>query len=279
MIAWVRSIIAFRSKYRLFHKYILAKSHGQLLDILEINFEKYNRREFIEHDPIQIPHKFKAIEDIEISGFFAATLAWGQRKTIISKSMELMQLMDNAPFDFVKHHSDQDLKSLRYFKYRTFQYTDLLYFIHFFKSYYTRHDSLEDLFVPGHNAGNIRFGIERFHDRFIDDEYFPKRTAKHVASPARKSACKRINMYLRWMIRNDKNGVDFGLWKNIRTDQLVCPCDVHVEKTARQLGLITRQQVDWQMAEELTNALKKFDPSDPVKYDFALFGMGLNARI
>jgi uncharacterized protein (TIGR02757 family) len=234
--------------------------------------------EFIEDDPIQIPHRYSTLQDIEISGFFAATLAWGQRKTIISKCLELMQLMDNSPFEFVKHHSDQDLKSLQHFKHRTFQYTDLLYFIHFFKTYYSDHESLETLFLPGQEAGNIRFGIERFHDRFIDDAYFPKRTGKHVASPARKSACKRINMYLRWLIRKDKNGVDFGLWKNIRMDQLICPCDVHVEKTARKLGLITRQQVDWQMAEELTSALKKFDPFDPVKYDFALFGMGLSAK-
>lgn len=252
--------------------------HSRLLEILESNFQKYNKLDFIQHDPILIPHQFTAIQDIEISGFFAATLAWGQRKTIISKSLELMELMGNTPYDFIMHHSDGDLRSLRHFKHRTFTYTDLLYFIHFFKKYYQNHQSLERLFIPGDDALNVRVGIERFHNLFIDDEYFPQRTGKHVASPAKKSACKRINMYLRWLVRKDSQGVDFGLWKKIRTDQLVCPCDLHVEKIARQLGLISRKQVDWQSAEELTQNLKRFDPVDPVKYDFALFGMGLNSK-
>jgi len=253
---------------------ISEKEH--IFELLEQNYRKYNRPGFIENDPILVPHNFHKLQDIEISGFFAATLAWGQRKTIIKKSLELMRLFDDAPHDFIMNHSDSDLKPLTHFKHRTFNSTDLLYFIHFFQIYYSKHDSLENIFVPGVNEKNVKIGIDRFRQSFISLEFFPSRTGKHVASPAKKSACKRINMFLRWMIRKDAQGVDFGLWKRIRTNQLVCPCDVHVERVARALGLIERKQRDWLMAEELTDHLKVFDPNDPVKYDFALFGMGLN---
>ena len=188
-----------------------------------------------------------------------------------------MKLMDNSPYDFVLNHQDVDLKVLQQFKHRTFNSTDLLYFIHFLNKYYQDHESLEQAFVPAEeNSKNVKSGIENFYQLFIQDEYLPKRTKKQVASPGKKSACKRLNMYLRWMIRNDEKKVDFGLWKQIRPDQLICPCDVHVEKVARKLKLVSRKQVDWQMAEELTTNLIKFDPNDPVKYDFALFGMGMN---
>ena len=250
--------------------------HAHLLELLEVNYHKYNTSAFIENDPISIPHHFMKLQDIEISGFFAATLAWGLRKTIINKSMELMRYFDFAPYDFIRNHSEADLKPLLKFKHRTFNSTDALYFIHFFKSYYATHNSLEDIFLPEAQEPDVKSGIDNFHQHFIADEFFPKRTGKHVASPSKKSACKRINMFLRWMVRQDNAGVDFGLWKNIKPQQLICPCDVHVEKVARKLQLITRKQVDWRMAVELTNNLKKLDNADPVKYDFALFGMGMN---
>lgn len=244
---------------------------------MEDQFRKYNHVSFIEYDPISIPHSFSVKQDIEISGFFAATFAWGLRKTIINKTKELMALMDNAPYDFVMNHQEKDLIQLQAFKHRTFNFTDLLYFIYFFKKYYSKNSTLENLFMPEtSNSENISAGINRFYLEFINEEYFPNRTKKHVASPARGSACKRINMYLRWMVRRDDQGVDFGIWDRIKSSQLICPCDVHVEKVARKLKLVNRKQVDWLMAEELTANLKKFDPDDPVKYDFALFGMGMN---
>ena len=188
-----------------------------------------------------------------------------------------MNLFDFAPYDFIMNHSEPDLKSLLNFKHRTFNTTDLLYFIHYFKEYYSKHDSFEEIFIPvEHNELNVKNGIDNFYNHFISNELFPSRTGKHVASPSKKSACKRINMFLRWMVRKDKNGVDFGLWKNIKPHQLICPCDVHVEKVARKLGLVTRKRADWSMAVELTDNLKKLDSADPVKYDFALFGMEMN---
>ena len=255
----------------------LSFNKEQVRELLEISYRKYNRIDFIKDDPILIPHRFHNLQDIEISGFLIATLAWGQRKTIINKGLELMSLLDLAPYDFVINHRESDLKPLLNFKHRTFNSTDLLYFIHFFKSYYESHQSLEDIFIPNEGI-NVRNGIEAFHTAFVSNEFFPPRTGKHVASPAKNSACKRINMFLRWMVRSDASGVDFGLWKRIRPKQLVCPCDVHVERVARNLGLISRKQRDWIMAEELTENLKAFDPEDPVKYDFALFGMGVYGK-
>jgi uncharacterized protein (TIGR02757 family) len=254
-------------------------SQDHLAELLDFYYNKYNTFSFVDDDPISVPHQFRKLQDIEISGLFAAVLAWGLRKTIINKSRELLSLMDNSPHDFVLNHSDADLKALQHFKHRTFNYTDLLYFIHFLKKTYSVHDTLEELFKPDNEVDHIGVGIDHFYEKFVSDTHFPDRTKKHVASPSKKSACKRINMYLRWMVRKDEGGVDFGLWKKIKTHQLICPCDVHVEKIARKLGLVSRRQVDWLMAEELTENLKVFDPIDPVKYDFALFGMGLNNDI
>lgn len=248
--------------------------------MLESKYKKYNTIAFIENDPISIPHRFNKKQDIEIAGFFAATFAWGLRKTIINKSLELMELFDSAPYDFILNHKENDLKCFLNFKHRTFNSTDLLYFIHFFKEYYLKHESLEDIFIPTENrALNIKSGLDNFYKYFISNEFYSQRTGKHVASPSKKSACKRINMFLRWMVRRDENGVDFGIWKNIKSNQLICPCDIHVEKVARKLQIISRKQVDWRMAVELTESLKKFDPDDPVKYDFALFGMGVNNEL
>lgn len=238
---------------------------------------EYENPEFIPLDPICIPHQYSKLQDVEISGFFAAMLAWGQRPMIIKKSLDLLQRMDNAPYDFVLHHSDEDLKPLLGFKHRTFNATDLLYFVAFFRWFYSRHTSLEEAFLPAKQTPGhfVEAAISRFHELFFSLPDSPQRTRKHVATPQRKSACKRINMYLRWMVRSAEKGVDFGLWRKIRAADLVCPCDVHVGNVARRVGFITRKQNDWRTATELTNHLRRMDPSDPVKYDFALFGLGV----
>jgi len=236
--------------------------------------ERYNDKRFIADDPISIPHRFSSLQDKEISGLFAATLAWGQRRTIIRNCSVLMDMMDNAPYEFVRNHQEHDLIKLQNFVHRTFNGTDLLYFISFLRHHYQQHKSLENLFSIPASALTVEPGLVNFHERFFSLPDFPPRTRKHVATPARGSACKRINMYLRWMVRDDGRGVDFGVWKTIAPRQLVCPCDLHVERVARRLGLIRRKAVDWQWALELTAKLRAFDPADPVKYDFALFGMG-----
>jgi uncharacterized protein (TIGR02757 family) len=248
-----------------------------IVDLLERKAEQYNRPDFIPFDPISIPHRFSLKQDIEITGFWAAVLAWGQRKTIINKCLELCALMDNAPYDFVVNHQDSDLKRFLGFKHRTFNATDTLYFLHFFPQYYRQHDSLEHAFSTAlkPNDETIEIGLIGFHDLFCNSESFPLRTRKHIASPLRKSSCKRLNMFLRWMVRKDEKGVDFGIWNDIKPSQLVCPCDVHVDRVARLLGLIKRPVTDWQTAVELTASLKLIDAADPVKYDFALFGLGI----
>ena len=238
--------------------------------------DKFNRPAFIENDPISIPHLFKKQQDIEIAGLFAAVLAWGQRVTIIRKAKELMIMMDNRPHEFVLNHREQDLKAFEKFKHRTFNATDTLYFIEFLKWFYSSHDSLEEAFVPVVGENNVEGGLIRFQNLFFSLPESPQRTRKHIPSPKRKSTCKRLNMYLRWMVRNDNKGVDFGVWKQIQTQQLICPCDVHVDRVARSLRLIDRKQTDWLTALELTESLKFFDKDDPVRYDFALFGMGVD---
>ncbi|MBO6494779.1 MAG: TIGR02757 family protein [Roseivirga sp.] len=256
------------------------ESSDNLKDFLDSKVEEYNQPRFIPNDPISIPHQYTKPQDIEITGFWASILAWGQRVTIINKCNELFALMDNSPHDFVLNHSENDLKALLKFKHRTFNDTDTLYFVEFFNNYYQQHDSLEDAFLKGIQSTDVSVeqGLVRFHEDFFSLPNAPHRTKKHIATPARKSACKRINMFLRWMVRQDDKGVDFGLWKRIQPSQLVCPCDVHVERVARRFHLIARKQTDWQMAMELTANLKEFDPIDPVKYDFALFGLGVEEK-
>lgn len=252
----------------------------KLKDFLDKKVEEYNTPDFLEDDPLGVPHQFKSRQDIEISGLMASVFAWGQRKTIINKSKEFLSLMDNSPHDFLLNHTEKDLKPFENFKHRTFNATDALYFIAFLSWHYRKYDSLEQIFVEKitPNSENIAQGLNHFFFTFFSLENAPSRTKKHVASPNRNSACKRLNMYLRWMVRKDDKGVDFGLWDKIKPSQLVCPCDVHVERVARELGLITRKPVDWKTAIELTNSLKDFDPNDPVKYDFALFGLGLENK-
>lgn len=244
---------------------------------LDSKVEEYNNPSFIENDPISIPHSFSKKEDIEITGFWTAILSWGQRKTIINKCRELFGYMDNEPHAFALNHSDADLKRLLHFKHRTFNTTDTLYFISFFKWFYSNHNSLEEIFVAA-NEKDMQVRLNRFHEYFCSLSHFPARTRKHIPSPNRNSACKRINMFLRWMARNDNKGVDFGIWKQISPADLICPCDVHVQRVARRLKLINRKQSDWKMAIELTENLRKFDPNDPVKYDYALFGLGLEEK-
>ena len=247
----------------------------QLRNLLEERYERYNRPEFIANDPIQIPHRFSQRQDVEISGLFAALLAWGQRPTIIKKCLELMQRMDNAPHQFITQHSEDDLKKLLGFCHRTFCDTDLLYFVHWLRWWYEQHDTLETAFLHG---ATQRERLVAFHNIFFSLPDAPARTRKHVATPARKSACKRVNMYLRWLVRRDDRGVDFGLWTRISMADLIMPIDLHVERQARPLGLLTRKLVDWDAAEELTANLRLLDPTDPVKYDFALFGEGIEVK-
>ncbi len=239
---------------------------------------KYNSPEFILNDPISIPHTFSKKQDIEIAGFFAATLAWGQRVTIINNCKLLMKLMDNSPYEFILTHQESDLKPFLNFKHRTFNTTDLLYFIHFLKKFYLQEKSLERAFSKplAPTDLTIENSLIGFHELFFNNINAPIRTRKHVSTPLRKSACKRLCMFLRWMVRQDNKGVDFGIWNEIKPSQLVCPIDVHVDRVAREYHLIQRSQTDWQTALELTNYLRKFDANDPAKYDFALFGLSVS---
>lgn len=249
---------------------------SDLKEFLDKKVAEYNQPSFIKNDPISIPHLFSKKQDIEIAGFFAATFAWGNRTTIIQKSKELMQLMDMSPYDFCLNHNDSDLKKMLSFKHRTFNSTDLLYFIEFFKMHYSGNDSLETAFSKWitKKEKTVENALVGFHHYFFSLEHIPVRTKKHIATPEKGSSCKRINMFLRWMVRTDNKGVDFGIWKNISPSQLVCPIDLHVARVAKRLNILKRKQPDWQAALELTDYLRKLDKDDPVKYDLALFGLG-----
>lgn len=246
---------------------------------LDEKADYYNAPSFVENDPISIPHRFSLKQDIEIMGFFAATLAWGQRKTIINKCAELTERFGSEPYRFVKSKDEDRLQNLLGFKHRTFNDTDLLYFVDFLHRHYSRFDSLEDAFLPDGKFVSIENSLSYFESYFFNHPNAPRRTRKHVATPARNSTCKRSNMFLRWMVRKDNKGVDFGLWKRIPKSELICPIDVHVDRTARKLGLITRKQTDWKTALELTENLRLLDAKDPVKYDFALFGLSIEKEI
>lgn len=247
----------------------------ELKNFLDEKVELYNRPGFIDMDPVSIPHQFSKPQDIEITAFWTSILAWGQRVTIINKANELFALMDGAPHDFIINHTEKDLLRFEKFKHRTFNYTDTLYFLSFLQYHYSNHSSLEEAFLIDGICPSIEQSITHFGEYFFSLSYAPHRTRKHVASPARKSTCKRINMFLRWMVRSDKNGVDFGIWKKLSPSQLMVPLDIHVDRQARSLGLLHRKKNDWKAVTELTANLAKFDPLDPVKYDFALFGMGI----
>lgn len=256
------------------------EKNKELRQLLDTKFAFFNHTRFIEHDPIQIPHLFTKQQDIEIMGFWVAMLAWGQRTTIINKAHALIDLMDGTPHDFVMGHEASDLQRFERFKHRTFNYTDTLSFLAFFKRHYSAFTSLESGFSHAYSPmeRTVEASINRFHHHFFNDEFAPQRTKKHISAPFKKSACKRINMFLRWMVRQDTAGVDFGLWKNIKPAQLVCPLDVHALRTAEMLGLLQAGPTDWKKAVALTDALREMDPNDPVKYDFALYGMGIESK-
>jgi uncharacterized protein (TIGR02757 family) len=247
---------------------------SDLKEFLDEKYKQYNRPEFIESDPVCIPHLFNVAEDIEIAGFLAATLAWGQRKTIIHKSKELLRLMDNQPYRFILEADGHDLSGLHNFCHRTFNSTDALYFLNALKNIYTRHGGLRKVFENGfgrnHEAGPA---IARFREVFFEAGY-PERTRKHIPDVVKGSAAKRLNMFLRWMVRVDNRGVDFGLWTGINPAWLKIPLDLHTGNVGRKLGLLGRRQNDWRAVCELTARLQHFDPADPVKYDFALFSLG-----
>jgi uncharacterized protein (TIGR02757 family) len=285
----------------------------ELRAFLDKKVEEYNRPSFITDDPIGVPRRYSKKQDIEIAAFFAAIFSWGNRTTIIRKSQELMQLMDQAPHQFVLQHEEKDLRRLLDFKHRTFTATDLLYFVAFFRHHYTLYDSLEEAFLKpwektrergragvrkngagrggvtmsaipdGQEGHTAEASLSAFRHYFFSLEaagepgalLAPPRTYKHISSPEKNSSCKRLNMFLRWMVRKDDKGVDFGIWERIPPSRLICPLDLHVARVARRFGLLTRTQTDWQAAMELTGELSLLDPEDPVKYDFALFGLGV----
>lgn len=245
--------------------------------ILEEKFAHYHQADFITKDPISVPHRFVKKQDIEIAAFFAAILAWGNRTMIIRNTNRIMALMDESPYDFILRHEDRHLKPFIHFAHRTFNATDLLYSIAFFKHHYTNHNSLETAFVPEGVAPDAEKALIHFHNYFFSLADAPDRTRKHIATPAKKSACKRLNMFLRWMIRKN-SPVDFGLWNGMSPADLICPLDTHVSDVARKLGLLERTQNDWKAAVALTGNLRLLDAADPVKYDYALFGMGAEER-
>lgn len=250
---------------------------SDLQRFLDNKVRQYQNPAFIAEDPIAVPHQYSGLQDIEIAGFFAALFAWGRRSLILKKAMNLLQLMDNAPYDFVLRHEEKDLKRFLGFAHRTFNAVDIIHFITFLKKHYQKHPSLEHAFSENMTADepSIEKALNGFHHLVFEKE-FPKRSTKHISAPCKKSACKRLNMFLRWMVRSDKEGVDFGLWRSIRADQLVIPMDTHVCRVAGRLGLIVPDQpTSWKTAVALTDALKEYDAEDPVKYDFALFGLGI----
>lgn len=244
----------------------------ELKSFLDQKAEQYNQSFFIEHDPIQIPHRFTLKQDIEIAALLTATIAWGNRKSIIKNADSLMQRMDYAPHDFVTNAQEKDLKKLDGFVHRTFNDLDTKYFIKALQRIYSESESLEDVFLILEDENNAKFAIERFRDTFFQGEII--RTNKHVSSPAKNSSAKRLNMFLRWMVRQDQQSVDFGIWKRIPAAKLSLPLDVHTGNVARKLGILSRKQNDWKAVEEIDTALRKMDTKDPVKYDFALFGLG-----
>jgi uncharacterized protein (TIGR02757 family) len=260
-------------------KYSSILTKEEQKDILAELHDRYNRLSFIEEDPISIPHSFSVKEDIEISGFLTAIIAWGQRAQILKKSRQLMQMMDNSPCDFVLHASEEELKRLSSFYYRTFKSVDLFFIIRVLKRIYSSSIGLEEIFTSEFtNTGSVESGLIKLYKIFHQTEH-ENRSMKHIANISKGSSAKRLNMFLRWMVRKDGRGVDFGIWKNINSSALFVPLDVHTGRTARLFGLLERKQNDWKAAKELTNNLREFDLNDPVKYDFALFGAGVNGLI
>jgi uncharacterized protein (TIGR02757 family) len=250
-------------------------NRDELKEFLEEKYNQYNCERFIESDPIQIPKQFEDPKDIEIAGFLAATIAWGQRKTIISNMNKLLDQMGNMPYDFIMQADEEDLDQFKDFKHRTFNGVDCVFFLKSLKNIYKNYKGLKFIFESAYKAyGTIPSAIQSFREKFFEIPY-PERTQKHVADISKKSTAKRLNMFLRWMVRRDERGIDFGLWDDIAMKDLYMPLDIHSGNVARKLGLLKRKQNDWQAVEELTEKLREFDPNDPVKYDYALFGLGV----
>lgn len=247
---------------------------AELKSFLDEKAEQYEHPKFLESDPLQIPHRFSKKEDIEISGFLTATIAWGNRKSIINNALRLMELLDNAPLDFVLNHKKADLDNLNGFVHRTFNEDDLKFFIQSLQNIYQNHGGLEAVFTKNQESQSLQRTISVYKLQFFSLKHLP-RTQKHVSDPLKGSAAKRINMFLRWMVRPSIKGVDFGIWKDIAPAKLSCPLDVHSGNVARKLKLLKRKQNDAKALEELDKNLRKFDANDPVKYDFALFGLGV----
>jgi uncharacterized protein (TIGR02757 family) len=253
-------------------------SFKELKSFLNEKADQYNSPDFIEDDPIQIPHRFSVKQDIEIAGFLAATISWGNRKSIIRSADKMLDIMGNSPYDFVLNHSEKDLEILREKSiHRTFNGEDFAYFIRQFNKIYKENESLENLFLVKDQETNFQHAIERFRSSFLETE--KHRSHKHISSPYKNSSSKRIIMFLRWMVRKDKRGVDFGIWENINQKHLSIPLDVHTGNISRKLGLVFRTQNDWKTVEELDVAIRKFDENDPAKYDFALFGLGVTKEL
>ncbi len=249
----------------------------EIKQLLDEKAEQYNCISFIENDPILIPHKFTRKEDIEVSGLLTATIAWGKRKSIIANATRLMELMDDAPYEFVVNASAKDLKRVHGFVHRTFNGTDCEFFLTALRTVYKRHGGLETVFSKGLSPSdpNVCNAIVNFRKVFLQTKHMT-RSEKHISDPSANSSAKRLCMYLRWMVRKDKKGVDFGIWTKISPSQLCLPLDVHTGNVSRLLGLLSRKQNDWKAVIEVTENLKQFDAVDPVKYDFALFGIGVN---
>jgi uncharacterized protein (TIGR02757 family) len=252
------------------------ESHlSEIKSLLENRFKRYNNYNFIETDPIQIPHQFHLKEDIEIAGFLTATISWGQRKSIINNANKLLEMMDNSPFEFITESSDNDKKVIKNFVHRTFNGNDCLFFLSSLKNIYENHGGLESVFTDGYNSTGTAFGaLKYFRKVFL---YIPHdvHVRKHLSDVTSNSSAKRLNMFLRWMVRRDDNEVDFGIWKNIPSSALMLPLDVHTGEVGRALNVLQRKQNDWKAVEEITSVLRFFDPDDPVKYDYALFGIGI----
>ena len=252
-------------------------NQAQLSILLNKKEQLYNQLSFVASDPISIPHSFSLQQDIEIAGFFSAIFSWGNRTIIINKSKDLISRMETTPYEFCMNHSSKDLKRIEGFKHRTFNDIDILHFIRFLKHHYSNHDSLETAFLQWMKPKDQHIGnaLSGFHHYFFSLADSPNRTRKHISTPINGSHCKRLNMFLRWMVRKDKNGVDFGIWNTIKPSQLIIPIDVHVARVAEALGLLNNNKINWDTAVQLTELLKAFDKKDPVKYDYALFGLGV----
>ena len=248
---------------------------SEIKELLDEKYFQFNNTSFIETDPISIPHKFSKKEDIEIASLLVATIAWGQRTSIINNGNKLMRLMNDEPHDFILNFTKKDAARFEGFVHRTFNSTDCVFFLNSLKHIYTKHGGLEAAFSTDFSSKetDVKNAITNFRALFLNTEH-QSRSEKHISNPSAKSSAKRLCMFLRWMVRKDKHGVDFGIWKSIKPSQLCLPLDLHTGNVSRKLGLLNRTQNDWQAVEEITSVLRTFDKNDPIKYDFSLFGLG-----